>query len=142
MKRDIFGTTHPYCRLSLFRDLRQSSILGNSVRTGTIKRSLNPEWNEVFFFRVNPESNRLLFEIFDENRITRDNFLGYVSISLPLADIPVESPDTSLRDIAKAHHLKQRRFAIFDKFLPKFSVLMCFMCFFSVLRIGLRANWW
>lgn len=109
MKKDIFGTTDPYCRLSLYRDVRQSISIGNSVRTRTIKRNLNPEWNEVFYFRVNPESNRLLFEIFDENRITRDNFLGYVSISLPHTDIPVEGREELPRDIAKAHHLKQRR---------------------------------
>ncbi|VDN96105.1 unnamed protein product [Rodentolepis nana] len=109
MKRDIFGTTDPYCRLSLYRDVRQTSCLGNSVRTRTIKRSLDPEWNEEFYFRVNPESNRLIFEIFDENRITRDNFLGYVSISLPQTDIPVDGAENLSRNTAKSYLLKQRR---------------------------------
>ncbi|VDL11765.1 unnamed protein product [Hymenolepis diminuta] len=109
MKKDIFGTTDPYCRLSLYRDVRQTSCLGNSVRTRTIKRSLNPEWNEEFYFRVNPESNRLIFEIFDENRITRDNFLGYVSISLPQTDIAVDGFEDLSRTTAKSYLLKQRR---------------------------------
>lgn len=109
MKKDIFGTTDAYCRLSLYRDVRQAISLGNSVRTRTIKRSLNPEWNEEFYFRVNPESNRLIFEVFHENRITRDDFLGYVSISLPQTDIPVEGNEDISRSTTKSYHLRQKR---------------------------------
>ncbi|KAL5105874.1 E3 ubiquitin-protein ligase NEDD4-like [Taenia crassiceps] len=109
MKKDIFGTSDPYCRLSLYRDVRQAIALGNSVRTCTIRRNLNPQWNEEFYFRVNPESNRLLLEIFDENRITRDNFLGLVSISLPQTEIPVEEREDLSRTNAKPYVLKPRR---------------------------------
>ncbi|KAL5964640.1 E3 ubiquitin-protein ligase NEDD4-like, partial [Taenia solium] len=109
MKKDIFGTSDPYCRLSLYRDVRQAIALGNSVRTCTIRRNLNPEWNEEFYFRVNPESNRLLVEIFDENRITRDDFLGLVSISLPQTEIPVEEREDLSRTNAKPYVLKPRR---------------------------------
>ncbi|CDS36524.1 neural cell expressed developmentally [Echinococcus multilocularis] len=109
MKKDIFGTSDPYCRLSLYRDVRQAIALGSSVRTCTIRRNLNPEWNEEFYFRVNPESNRLLLEIFDENRITRDDFLGLVSISLPQTDIPVEEREDLSRTNAKPYILKPRR---------------------------------
>ncbi|KAL7055190.1 hypothetical protein AAHC03_024431 [Spirometra sp. Aus1] len=107
MKKDIFGTSDPYCRISLYRDVRQTTIVGNSVRTKTIKRSLNPFWNEEFYFRVNPESSRLLFEIFDENRITRDDFLGLVAIHLPQLDIRTE-PLESGRLAAKNFLLRPR----------------------------------
>ncbi|GAA6075952.1 E3 ubiquitin-protein ligase NEDD4-like isoform X1, partial [Tachysurus ichikawai] len=36
---------------------------GQSVPT------LNPKWNEEFYFRVCPQNHRLLFEVFDENRL-------------------------------------------------------------------------
>ncbi|VDM23261.1 unnamed protein product [Hydatigera taeniaeformis] len=112
MKKDIFGTSDPYCRLSLYRDVRQAIALGNSVRTCTIRRNLNPEWNEEFYFRVNPESNRLLLEIFDENRITRDDFLGLISISLPQTEIPVEEREDLSRANAKPYVLKPRRWVL------------------------------
>jgi len=60
------------------------------VQTKTIKKTLNPKWNEEFYFRVNPSNHRLLFEVFDENRLTRDDFLGQVDI--PLSHLPTEDP--------------------------------------------------
>jgi len=59
------------------------------VQTKTIKKTLNPKWNEEFYFRVNPSNHRLLFEVFDENRLTRDDFLGQVDI--PLSHLPVRT---------------------------------------------------
>lgn len=109
MKKDIFGTSDPYCRISLYRDIRQSTVIGNQVRTRTLKRTLNPLWNEEFYFRVNPDHNRLLFELFDENRITRDDFLGLVSFNLPQTDIRVEGQGEHSRNAAKNYPLRQRR---------------------------------
>lgn len=60
------------------------------VQTKTIKKTLNPKWNEEFFFRVHPTNHRLLFEVFDENRLTRDDFLGQVDV--PLNHLPTEDP--------------------------------------------------
>uniref|UniRef100_A0A3B4G8G3 NEDD4 E3 ubiquitin protein ligase a n=1 Tax=Pundamilia nyererei TaxID=303518 RepID=A0A3B4G8G3_9CICH len=54
-------------------------------------KTLDPKWNEEFFFRVDPKKHRLLFEVFDENRLTRDDFLGQVDI--PLNQIPTENPN-------------------------------------------------
>lgn len=34
-------------------------------------QSLNPKWEQEFLFRVNPTDNKLLFEVFDENRVVR-----------------------------------------------------------------------
>ena len=41
---------------------------------------------EDFYFRVDPNNCRLLFEVFDENRLTRDDFLGMTSTGLPADD--------------------------------------------------------
>ncbi|GAB5572432.1 E3 ubiquitin-protein ligase NEDD4 isoform X3 [Prionailurus iriomotensis] len=69
--------------------LAKKDILGS--------RTLNPKWNEEILFRVHPQQHRLLFEVFDENRLislqptsTRDDFLGQVDV--PLYPLPTENP--------------------------------------------------
>ncbi|TEA30147.1 hypothetical protein DBR06_SOUSAS4810012, partial [Sousa chinensis] len=84
----IFSYSDPYVKLSLYvADENRELAL---VQTKTIKKTLNPKWNEEFYFRVNPSNHRLLFEVFDENRLTRDDFLGQVDI--PLSHLPTEDP--------------------------------------------------
>ncbi|XP_033020187.1 E3 ubiquitin-protein ligase NEDD4-like isoform X15 [Lacerta agilis] len=87
-KKDIFGASDPYVKLSLYvaDETRELAL----VQTKTIKKTLNPKWNEEFYFRVDPSNHRLLFEVFDENRLTRDDFLGQVDV--PLNHLPTEDP--------------------------------------------------
>lgn len=66
----------------------------DSVYTKTKKRTLNPIWDEEFKFRVRPGHHRLSLEVFDENRLTRDDFLGVVE--LPLTNIPIEKPGSNI----------------------------------------------
>ncbi|XP_034458225.1 E3 ubiquitin-protein ligase NEDD4-like isoform X8 [Hippoglossus hippoglossus] len=99
-KKDIIGASDPYVKLSLYvADENKELAL---VQTKTIKKTLNPKWNEEFYFRVCPQNHRLLFEVFDENRLastknglfhlvqTRDDFLGQVDV--PLSHLPTEDP--------------------------------------------------
>ncbi|KFO21394.1 E3 ubiquitin-protein ligase NEDD4 [Fukomys damarensis] len=86
-KKDILGSSDPYVRVTLYDPMNG---VFTSVQTKTIKKSLNPKWNEEILFRVHPQQHRLLFEVFDENRLTRDDFLGQVDI--PLYPLPVENP--------------------------------------------------
>ncbi|KAM4634270.1 E3 ubiquitin-protein ligase NEDD4-like isoform 4-T4 [Polymixia lowei] len=99
-KKDIIGASDPYVKLSLYvADENKELAL---VQTKTIKKTLNPKWNEEFYFRVSPQNHRLLFEVFDENRLavsknglfhlgqTRDDFLGQVDV--PLSHLPTEDP--------------------------------------------------
>ncbi|XP_019738476.1 E3 ubiquitin-protein ligase NEDD4-like isoform X6 [Hippocampus comes] len=87
-KKDIIGASDPYVKLSLYvtDETRELAL----VQTKTIKKTLNPKWNEEFYFRVCPQNHRLLFEVFDENRLTRDDFLGQVDV--PLSHLPTEDP--------------------------------------------------
>ena len=48
----------------------------DSVRTETKKRTLNPDWDEEFVFRVKPAEHKLVLKIFDEDRLGKDDLLG------------------------------------------------------------------
>uniref|UniRef100_A0A3P8T151 E3 ubiquitin-protein ligase n=1 Tax=Amphiprion percula TaxID=161767 RepID=A0A3P8T151_AMPPE len=64
-KKDILGASDPYTRMSLYDPVNGEIA---SLQTKTIKKTLDPKWNEEFFFR------------------TRDDFLGQVDV--PLNQIP------------------------------------------------------
>lgn len=102
-KKDIFGLSDPYCKIKLFRGDRDYGEI-DSVVTETIKKDLHPIWNQGFFFRVNPRDNRMLFEVFDENRLTRDDFLG--EVELPLSHLATERPNTEI--LPAYYNLKPR----------------------------------
>ncbi|XP_077374688.1 E3 ubiquitin-protein ligase NEDD4-like [Festucalex cinctus] len=85
-KKDILGASDPYTRLTLY-DPSRGEIATH--QTKTVKKSLDPKWNEEFWFNVHPRKDRLLLEVFDENRLTRDDFLGQVDI--PLSQIPTNN---------------------------------------------------
>lgn len=85
-KKDIFGASDPYVRIDLVKISNDEVI--DSVHTKTKKKTLNPRWEEEFVFRVRPQHHKLVMEVFDENRLTRDDFLGLVE--LPLHLIPTE----------------------------------------------------
>uniref|UniRef100_A0A8C3GBJ5 E3 ubiquitin-protein ligase n=1 Tax=Cyclopterus lumpus TaxID=8103 RepID=A0A8C3GBJ5_CYCLU len=70
-KKDILGASDPYARLSLYDPINGEIT---SLQTKTLKKTLDPKWNEEFFFK------------------TRDDFLGQVDV--PLNQIPTENPNT------------------------------------------------
>ncbi|XP_030385327.1 E3 ubiquitin-protein ligase Nedd-4 isoform X2 [Scaptodrosophila lebanonensis] len=85
-KKDIFGASDPYVRIDL--NTINGDINIDSVLTKTKKKTLNPAWNEEFIFRVKPSEHKLVFQVFDENRLTRDDFLGMVELTL--VNLPTE----------------------------------------------------
>ena len=83
-KKDIFGASDPYALV--YREMRGSydivkptNVIG---KTGTIHRTLNPIWNETFDIDVDITKHVLIVDVFDENRMTRDDFLGRVTIPM------------------------------------------------------------
>ncbi|GFG35290.1 hypothetical protein Cfor_01348 [Coptotermes formosanus] len=79
-KKDIFGASDPYVRIDLNTIIGDETV--DSVLTKTKKKTLNPQWNEEFIFRVKPAEHKLVLQVFDENRLTRDDFLGMVELTL------------------------------------------------------------
>ncbi|XP_039759455.1 E3 ubiquitin-protein ligase Nedd-4 isoform X2 [Pararge aegeria] len=86
-KKDIFGASDPYVRVELQKV--DGDVTIETFLTKTKKKTLNPIWNQEFVFRVKPQEQKLLIQVFDENRLTRDDFLGMVEI--PLAGAAPES---------------------------------------------------
>ncbi|CAB4031744.1 E3 ubiquitin- ligase NEDD4-like, partial [Paramuricea clavata] len=100
-KKDVFGLSDPYCKIVL---KNESDAVIDNVKTNTIKKTLNPEWNQQFDFRVDQGSQKLLFEVFDENRLTRDDFLG--KVDMPLTNIPTRQENMDI--IPKEYNLTRR----------------------------------
>ncbi|XP_073839693.1 E3 ubiquitin-protein ligase Nedd4 isoform X38 [Musca autumnalis] len=88
-KKDIFGASDPYVRIDLNTingDINIDSVLTKTKKK--VRKTLNPTWNEEFVFRVKPTEHKLVFQVFDENRLTRDDFLGMVELTL--VNLPTE----------------------------------------------------
>ncbi|XP_014468262.1 PREDICTED: E3 ubiquitin-protein ligase NEDD4 isoform X3 [Dinoponera quadriceps] len=79
-KKDIFGASDPYVRVDLNTINGDHTV--DSALTRTKKKTLNPVWEEEFIFRVKPVEHKLVLQVFDENRLTRDDFLGMVELTL------------------------------------------------------------
>lgn len=104
-KKDIFGASDPYLRIDLVSSTDGEEV-EDSVLTKTKKRTLNPKWEEEFIFRVRPTVHKLVLEVFDENRLTRDDFLGMVE--LPLNNMPREAEG---RNIPNKYYILRPRSA-------------------------------
>ncbi|XP_050691855.1 E3 ubiquitin-protein ligase Nedd-4-like isoform X2 [Eriocheir sinensis] len=88
-KKDIFGASDPYVKIELINiNASGGDDVVDGVHTKTKKKTLNPRWDQEFVFRVKPADHKLVLEVFDENRLTRDDFLGQVE--LPLLNLPRE----------------------------------------------------
>ncbi|XP_076245151.1 E3 ubiquitin-protein ligase Nedd4 isoform X2 [Calliopsis andreniformis] len=85
-KKDIFGASDPYVRVDLNTINGDETV--DSALTKTKKKTLNPVWEEEFIFRVKPVDHKLVLQVFDENRLTRDDFLGMVELTL--VNVPKE----------------------------------------------------
>lgn len=103
-KKDIFGASDPYVRVELQQV--DGDVTVETFLTKTKKKTLNPVWNQEFVFRVKPQEQKLLIQVFDENRLTRDDFLGMVEI--PLTSTPYESAASPRPPINK-YPLRPRR---------------------------------
>ena len=71
---DYFGASDPYVKIDLV-DIKDDEVI-DSVRTETKKRTLDPKWDEEFLFRVKPDKHKLVLKVFDEDRWSKDDFLG------------------------------------------------------------------
>ena len=79
---DMGGSSDPVCKVS-FGPFK--------ARTRTVKKTLDPEWNETFIFVLEPDALALMggvpmisFEVWDHNNFAPNYFLGEVFLSFLL----------------------------------------------------------
>ena len=78
--KDISGTSDPY--IKIFYGSEEKYI------TSVVEKTLNPIWNETFTFFTDDLNIPLVFQIYDRDRIGRDETMG--SVKLDLWKLPFE----------------------------------------------------
>ncbi|OAD52156.1 Synaptotagmin-7 [Eufriesea mexicana] len=81
--KDLSGTSDPYVRVALLPDKKRR------LETKIKRRTLNPRWNETFYFEGFPiqklQSRVLHLHVFDYDRFSRDDSIG--EMFLPLCQV-------------------------------------------------------
>jgi Ca2+-dependent lipid-binding protein len=81
MAADRGGTSDPFAVIRL----KGSSRMPNTFKTRVVSKNLNPVWNERFTLNVQESDKSLILDVFDEDILGSNDFLG--RIKLPLSDI-------------------------------------------------------
>ncbi|XP_037041809.1 synaptotagmin-7 isoform X2 [Bradysia coprophila] len=98
--KDLSGTSDPYVKVTLLPDKK------HRLETKIKRRTLNPRWNETFYFEGFPiqklQSRVLHLHVFDYDRFSRDDSIG--EVFLPLCQVDFSNKQTfwkSLKPPAK-----------------------------------------
>ncbi|XP_031247295.1 C2 and GRAM domain-containing protein At1g03370 isoform X3 [Pistacia vera] len=68
---DLNGFSDPYVRLQLGKQ---------RFRTKVVKKSLNPNWEEEFRFKVEDLNEELVINVLDEDKYFNDDFVGFLKV--------------------------------------------------------------
>ncbi|XP_055313715.1 synaptotagmin-7 isoform X2 [Sitodiplosis mosellana] len=83
--KDLSGTSDPYVRVTLLPDKK------HRLETKIKRRTLNPRWNETFYFEGFPiqklNTRVLHLHVFDYDRFSRDDSIGEVFLPLCQVDL-------------------------------------------------------
>eukprot|EP00002_Diphylleia_rotans_P014404 TRINITY_DN2808_c0_g1_i1.p1 TRINITY_DN2808_c0_g1~~TRINITY_DN2808_c0_g1_i1.p1 ORF type:complete len:755 (+),score=160.37 TRINITY_DN2808_c0_g1_i1:49-2313(+) len=75
--KDLSGTSDPYCVLSI-----ENQSQRQEQKTEVIDKNLNPVWNEEFNFDVYSQKAILQILMWDEDLLSKDDFMGLATIQI------------------------------------------------------------
>eukprot|EP00835_Amoeboradix_gromovi_P005553 NODE_533_length_7074_cov_0.525878.p1 type:complete len:1224 gc:universal NODE_533_length_7074_cov_0.525878:6568-2897(-) len=84
--KELTGTSDPYC------SVKCNSKLVDSTRT--VSNSLNPDFNTVIYIPIRTVREKINFDIYDYNHMTKDKHMGGCSINI--SDFNIPSPSSPL----------------------------------------------
>mmetsp|Transcript_20566 Transcript_20566/g.28856 ORF Transcript_20566/g.28856 Transcript_20566/m.28856 type:complete len:149 (+) Transcript_20566:37-483(+) len=93
--RDITGSSDPYVHITVIDN--QENKVTKKAKTTVQKQTLNPVWNEKFTFKFDRNKNdcSVRFHLWDWDRLSHDDSMGYGFVSLKDVDRP-EQPQRFL----------------------------------------------
>ncbi|GBM27478.1 Synaptotagmin-7 [Araneus ventricosus] len=101
--KDIIGTSDPYVKVTLLPDKKRK------LETKVKHRTLNPRWNETFYFEGFPlhklQKSILHLNVYDWDRFSRDDPIG--DVYLPLAQVDLTQKPTFWKSLKPAETCKQ-----------------------------------
>jgi len=92
--KGIFGASDPYIKATILEPANGKAKIG-SAKTRVKKKTINPHYDETFFFNVKPGQNHILFEVFDNKKFKDDNFLGQCELPI-VPSLPEQKPDSPI----------------------------------------------
>jgi len=117
--RDANGLSDPYVRVTLLPDKK------HRLETKIKRRTLNPKWNETFYFEgfpVNKLQNRVLhLHVYDYDRFSRDDSIG--EIHLPLCQVDLATKPTFWRALHPQVKEKLGELLVSLTYLPSTNTL-------------------
>lgn len=92
--KGFFGGADPYIKISLLEPGDGGKETVSDAKTKIKKKTINPNWDEEFTFNVKPGTNNILFEVFSNNKVKEDSFLGQCELPLvpSLPELNDDSP--------------------------------------------------
>merc|ERR1719376_15378 len=79
--KGIFGASDPYIKATILEPGDRKKKIGK-IKTKVKKKTINPHYDEEFFFNVKPGHNHILFEVYDNKKFKDDNFLGQCELPI------------------------------------------------------------
>ncbi|XP_022246712.1 synaptotagmin-7-like isoform X2 [Limulus polyphemus] len=117
--KDIIGTSDPYVKVFLLPDKK------HKLETKVKHRTLNPRWNETFYFEGFPlyklQKSILYLQVFDYDRFSRDDAIG--DVYLPLSQVDLTQKPTFWKSIKPAEDSKLGEILVTLLYIPRTSEL-------------------
>ncbi|XP_013794883.1 synaptotagmin-7-like [Limulus polyphemus] len=117
--KDIIGTSDPYVKVFLLPDKK------HKLETKVKHRTLNPRWNETFYFEGFPlyklQKSILYLHVFDYDRFSRDDPIGDVYV--PLSQVDLTQKPLFWKSIKPAEDSKLGEILVTLLYVPRTSEL-------------------